>query len=116
MALNVSRTFLVLSIETDPRPVPVSRSHSRLDFIIHPCDPTVVIWYLIRPCDMAVCITYLISHSYSITYNLRIFQFGCIINTKITSCDDIIPVHHSVFPASALKALVLRTRASKDQL
>ena len=40
-------------------------------FIIHPCDPTVVICYLIRPCDIAVCITYLISHSYSLTYNLR---------------------------------------------
>ena len=60
------------------------------DFIIHPCDPTVVICYLIRPCDIAVCITYLISHSYSLTYNLRIFQFGCIINTKLPSCDDII--------------------------
>ena len=28
--------------------------------IIHPCDPTVVIWYLIWPCDIAVRITYLI--------------------------------------------------------
>ena len=54
-----------------------------LDFIIHPCDPTVVICYLIQPCDIAVCITYLISHSNSLTYNLRIFQFGCIINTKL---------------------------------
>ena len=61
-----------------------------LKFIIHPCDPTVVICYLIQPCDIAVCITYLISHSYSLTYNLRIFQFGCIINTKLSSCDDII--------------------------
>ena len=34
-----------------------------LCFIIHPCDPTVVICYLIWPCDIAVCITYLISHS-----------------------------------------------------
>ena len=33
-------------------------------FVIHPCDPTVVICYLIWPCDMAVCITYLISHSF----------------------------------------------------
>ena len=33
-------------------------------FIIHPCDPTVVICYLIQPRDRAVCITYLISHSY----------------------------------------------------
>ena len=59
-------------------------------FIIHPCDPTVVICYLIRPCDIAVWFTYLISHSYSLTYNSRIFQFGCIINTKQPSCDDII--------------------------
>ena len=59
-------------------------------FIIHPCDPTVVICYLIWPCDTTVCITYLVSHSYSLTYNLRIFQFGCIINTKLLSCDDII--------------------------
>ena len=59
-------------------------------FIIHPCDPTVVICYLIRPCDIAVCITFLISHSYSLTYNLKIFQVGCIINTKLHSCVDII--------------------------
>ena len=64
--------------------------HKDLDFIIHPCDPTVVVCYLIRPCDIAVCITYLISHSYSLTYNLRIFQFGCIINTKPPECVDII--------------------------
>ena len=31
--------------------------------IIHPCDPTVVIFYLIWSCDIAVHITYLISHS-----------------------------------------------------
>ena len=41
----------------------------RLVFIIHPCDPTVVICYLIWPCDMAVHITYLISHSPSLSYN-----------------------------------------------
>ena len=38
-------------------------------FIIHPCDPTVVISYLIWPCDITVCITYLISHSSSLSYN-----------------------------------------------
>ena len=59
-----------------------------MEFIIHPCDPTVVIYYLIWPCDIAVRITYLISHSYSLTYNLRIFQVGCIINTKLPSCHD----------------------------
>ena len=42
-----------------------SISHCRLCFIIHPCDPTVVICYLIRPCDIDVRITYLISHSSS---------------------------------------------------
>ena len=68
-------------------------------FIIHPCDPTVVICYLIRPCDIAVCITYLVSHSYSLTYNLRIFQFGCIINTKLPSCDDIIHRTSLGFPS-----------------
>ena len=68
-------------------------------FIIHPFDPTVVICYLIWPCDIAVCITYLISHSYSITYNLRIFQFGCIINTKLPSCDDIIRRTSLGFPS-----------------
>ena len=63
----------------------------RVNFIIHPCDPTVVICYLIWPCDTTICITYLLSHSYSLTYNLRIFPFGCIINTKLRlpSCDDI---------------------------
>ena len=38
-------------------------------YIIHPCDPTVVICYLIWPCDIAACITYLISHSSSLSYN-----------------------------------------------
>ena len=48
-------------------------------FIIHPCDPTVVICYLIWPCDTAVRITYLISHSYSLSYNTVIkgyFRLG----------------------------------------
>ena len=64
-----------------------------LSFIIHPCDPTVVICYLIRPCDIAACITYLVSHSSSLSYNTvikKIFQVGCIINTKLPSCVDII--------------------------
>ena len=34
-----------------------------ITFIIHPCDPTVVIW----PCDIAVRITYLISYSSSLS-------------------------------------------------
>ena len=68
-------------------------------FIIHPCDPTVVICYLMLPCDIAVCITYLISHSYSLTYNLRIVQFGCIINTKLPLCDDIIRRTSLGFPS-----------------
>ena len=68
-------------------------------FIIHPCDPTVVICYLIWTYDIAVCITYLISQSYSLTYNLRIFQFGCIINTKLPSCDDIIHRTSLGFPS-----------------
>ena len=48
-------------------------------FIIHPCDPTVVICHLIRLCDIAVCITYLISHSSSLSYNTVIkgyFRLG----------------------------------------
>ena len=67
--------------------------------IIHPYDPTVVICYLIWPCDTTVCITYLVSHSNSLTYNLRIFQFGCIINTKLPSCDDIIRRTSLGFPS-----------------
>ena len=73
--------------------------HSNYIFIIHPCDPTVVICYLIRPCDIAVCITYLISHNSSLIYNLKIFQFGCIINIKIPSCDDIIRRTSLGFPS-----------------
>ena len=38
-------------------------------FIIHPCDPTVVIYYLIWPCDISVRITYLILHSSFLSYN-----------------------------------------------
>ena len=85
-------------------------------FNIHPCDPTVVFCYLIWPCDIAVCITYLISHSYYLTYNLRIFQFGCIINTKLPSCDDIIRRTSLGFPSWCSVALVLQTRTSRHQL
>ena len=77
----------------------LSTHESSFVFIIHPCDPTVVICYLIRPCDIAVCITYLISHSSSLTYNLRIFQFVCIINTKLPSCGDIIGRTSLGFPS-----------------
>ena len=48
-------------------------------FIIHPCDPSVMICYLIWPCDIAVRITYLISHSYSLSCNTVIkgyFRLG----------------------------------------
>ena len=79
-------------------------------FIIHPCDPAVVICYLIRPCDIAVCITYLISHSYSLTYNLRIFQFGCIINTKLPSFDDISRHTSLVFPSGCPESTHLTDR------
>ena len=71
----------------------VERDERYLPFIIHPCDPTVVICYLIRPCDIAACITYLVSHSSSLSCNTvikKIFQVGCIINTKLPSCVDII--------------------------
>ena len=71
-------------------------------FIIHPCDPTVVICYLIWPCDIAVHITYLISHSSSLSYNTVItgyFQVGCIINTKLPSCVDIIRRTSLGFPS-----------------
>ena len=58
-----------------------------------------MICYLIWPCDTTVCITYLVSHSSSLIYNLRIFQFGCIINTKLRSCDDIIHCTSLGFPS-----------------
>ena len=48
-------------------------------FIIHPCDPTVVICYLIWPCDIAVRITYLVSHSSPLSCNTVIegyFRLG----------------------------------------
>ena len=69
------------------------------NFIIHPCDPTVVICYLIWPCDIAVHITYLISHSSSLSYNTAIKDIsGWVYNKyKLPSCVDII----------------LRTRASR---
>ena len=57
-------------------------------FIIHPCDPTVVICYLIWPCDIAVHITYLISHSSSLSSHSVIkgyFWVGCIYNKYKTS-------------------------------
>ena len=74
-----------------------------ISFIIHPCDPTVVICYLIWPCDIAVCITYLVSHSSSLSYNItvikKIFQVGCIINTKLPSRVDIIRPTSLGFPS-----------------
>ena len=61
------------------------------EFVLHPCDPTVVIRYLIWPCDIAARITYLISHSSSLRYNTVIKgYFRCIINTTLPSCVDII--------------------------
>ena len=71
-------------------------------FIMHPCDPTVLICYLIWPCDIDVRITYLISHSSSLSYNTVItgyFRVGCIINTKLPSCVDIIHRTSLGFPS-----------------
>ena len=73
-----------------------------LPFIIQPCDPTVVICSLIWLCDTAVRITYLISHSSSSSYNTVIkgyFSLGCIINTKLPSCIDIIRRTSLGFPS-----------------
>ena len=42
------------------------------NYIIHPCDPRLVICYLIWPCDIAFHITYLVSHSSSLSYNIVI--------------------------------------------
>ena len=59
--------------------LPGTAAHPIRSFIIHPCNPTVVICCLIWPCDIAVCITYLISHSLSLSYNTAIkgnFRLG----------------------------------------
>ena len=75
-----------------------------------------MIFYLIWSCDIAVRITYLISHSSSLSYNTVIkeyFRFGCIINTKLPTSVVIIHRTSLGFTAGALKALVLRTRASR---
>ena len=85
-------------------------------FIIHQCDDIVVICYLIWPCDIAVYITYLISHTSSLSsYSVIKGYFGVryIINTKLLSCVEVIRHTSLGFPAGALKALVLRTRASR---
>ena len=97
-------------------PAEYNCNHGVTYFILHPCDPTVVICYLIWHCDIAVRITYLISHSSSLSYNTvikMIFLVGCIINTKLPSCVDKIHRTSLGFPADALKALVPRTRASR---
>ena len=59
-----------------------------MNFIIHPCDPTVV--YLLFDMAIAVRITYLISHRLFLMLFFRIFQVGCIKNTKLPACVDII--------------------------
>ena len=46
------------------------------DFIIHPCDHSVVICYLIWPCDIAVRITYLISHRFQGTTCENFMMYG----------------------------------------
>ena len=52
--------------------------HQTFYFIIHPCDPTVVICYLIRPCDKAVGITHLVSHSSSLCCHAIIeYRLNC---------------------------------------
>ena len=51
-------------------------------FIIHPCDPTLVIYYLIWLCDIAVRITYLIPHSSSLSYNTVIKGYFRLGNNK----------------------------------
>ena len=56
----------------------------------------------VMPCDIAACITYLVSHSSSLSYNTvikKIFQVGCIINTKLPSCVDIIRRTSLGFPS-----------------
>ena len=61
-----------------------------------------MICYLIWPCDIDVRITYLISHSSSFSSNTIItgyFQVGCIINTKLPSCVDIIRLTSLGFPS-----------------
>ena len=44
-------------------------------FIIHPCDPTVVICYLIWPCDITLLITHLISYSSSLSCHMVIKEY-----------------------------------------
>ena len=64
------------------------------------------------PCDIAVRITYLISHSSSLGYNTvikRYFWVGCIINTKLLSCVDIIRLTSLVFPSLCPENTHLRT-------
>ena len=66
------------------------------------CDPTVVICYLIWPCDIAVHITYLISHNSSLSSHSVMkgyFWVGCISNTKLPSCVDIIHCTSLSFPS-----------------
>ena len=62
-----------------------------LQFIIHPCDPTVVICYLIRPCDIAIRITYLISHNSSLSCNTVIKGYFSPTDSYIqgTSCKNL---------------------------
>ena len=68
--------------------------YCNITFILHPCDLTVVICYLICDiCDTAVHITHLVSHSSSLSSHSVIkgyFWVGCIINTKLPSCVNII--------------------------
>ena len=69
------------------------------NFIIHPCDPTVVICYLIWPCDMAVHITYLISHSSSLSchtvvkgyFRLGVYQIQNYPPLYFTRCSQLVP-------------------------
>ena len=60
----------------------IKRLQNVITFIIHQCDPTVLISYLIWPCDIAVHITYLISHSSSVSYNTVIKGYFILVYNK----------------------------------
>ena len=64
--------------------------------------PSVVIWDLIWLCDMDLHITHLISHSTYFCCHMvieKLFVVGCIINTKLPSCVDLLHSTSLGFPS-----------------
>ena len=63
---------------------------------VHPCDPTVMNWYLIWLCDMDIHITHPVSHSSSLScHTVNEGNLGWVHNKYKTTFGLVLPGHWS---------------------